>query len=282
MNVHAGARGDPRADGGYAARRRPRMSINFSLLPMAPADMALLQATLGEGPVRLVSRGYGDCRVIATAARNVWSVQYTNAMDAVVLDTLEIVDAPAAVLAADEDFADSSARLARDRATPISHERVREFRPRRRPRPPEDRMECGVCWRVYDPAEGDPVWQIPRRHAVRRTARGLALPELRRAARALPGGSTHESGRRRGRRDGLDARSTARSPRGRWRGCRSAIRALGVAALGFREVGGEAVGIVVTPWFMNVVAAALPAGRRAGGAAGRDASRWRCQAASST
>jgi rubredoxin len=23
------------------------------------------------------------------------------------------------------------------------------------------KMECGVCWRVYDPAEGDPVWQIP-------------------------------------------------------------------------------------------------------------------------
>jgi rubredoxin len=22
------------------------------------------------------------------------------------------------------------------------------------------RMECGVCWHVYDPAEGDPVWQI--------------------------------------------------------------------------------------------------------------------------
>ena len=26
---------------------------------------------------------------------------------------------------------------------------------------PEDRMECGVCWAVYDPAEGDPVWQVP-------------------------------------------------------------------------------------------------------------------------
>jgi len=25
---------------------------------------------------------------------------------------------------------------------------------------PEDRMECGVCWTVYDPAEGDSVWQI--------------------------------------------------------------------------------------------------------------------------
>jgi rubredoxin len=24
-----------------------------------------------------------------------------------------------------------------------------------------DRMECGVCWSVYDPAEGDLVWQIP-------------------------------------------------------------------------------------------------------------------------
>jgi [NiFe] hydrogenase assembly HybE family chaperone len=32
---------------------------------------------------------------------------------------------------------------------------------------------------------------------------------------------------------------------------------LGVAALGFREVGGEAVGVVVTPWFLNIVAAPL-------------------------
>ena len=23
------------------------------------------------------------------------------------------------------------------------------------------RMECGICWHVYDPAEGDPVWQVP-------------------------------------------------------------------------------------------------------------------------
>lgn len=23
-----------------------------------------------------------------------------------------------------------------------------------------DRMECGICWHVYDPPEGDPVWQI--------------------------------------------------------------------------------------------------------------------------
>ena len=23
------------------------------------------------------------------------------------------------------------------------------------------RLECGVCWTLYDPALGDPVWQIP-------------------------------------------------------------------------------------------------------------------------
>ena len=26
--------------------------------------------------------------------------------------------------------------------------------------PGAGRMECGVCWLVYDPAEGDPVWQV--------------------------------------------------------------------------------------------------------------------------
>jgi hydrogenase-1 operon protein HyaF len=85
--------------------------INFSLLPMTPEDMAFLQASLGRGPVAFVSRGYGACRVTATGARHVWSVQYLNAMDAVILDTLEIVDIPAAVLAAAEDFQDSAVRL---------------------------------------------------------------------------------------------------------------------------------------------------------------------------
>jgi len=23
------------------------------------------------------------------------------------------------------------------------------------------RMECRICWYVYDPAIGDPVWQVP-------------------------------------------------------------------------------------------------------------------------
>jgi rubredoxin len=23
------------------------------------------------------------------------------------------------------------------------------------------RMECGICWQVYDPAQGDLYWQVP-------------------------------------------------------------------------------------------------------------------------
>jgi rubredoxin len=26
---------------------------------------------------------------------------------------------------------------------------------------PATRLECRVCWYIYDPALGDPVWQIP-------------------------------------------------------------------------------------------------------------------------
>jgi rubredoxin len=25
----------------------------------------------------------------------------------------------------------------------------------------EARLECRICWHVYDPAAGDPVWQVP-------------------------------------------------------------------------------------------------------------------------
>ena len=25
----------------------------------------------------------------------------------------------------------------------------------------DTRLECKICWYVYDPAQGDPVWQIP-------------------------------------------------------------------------------------------------------------------------
>ncbi|WP_024520490.1 hydrogenase expression/formation protein [Bradyrhizobium sp. Tv2a-2] len=85
--------------------------INFTLLPMSPVDMVFLQQTLGSGPIELISRGYGACRILATGIRNVWSVQFFNAMDSIILDTLEVGGIPTSVLAADEDFEDSAERL---------------------------------------------------------------------------------------------------------------------------------------------------------------------------
>lgn len=89
----------------------PSHTINFSLLPVSEIDMDFLQATLGNGPVQLISRGYGACKITATGARHAWSVQFFNAMNAIILDTLEIGDVPAAGCAADEDFRDSAERL---------------------------------------------------------------------------------------------------------------------------------------------------------------------------
>jgi hydrogenase-1 operon protein HyaF len=89
----------------------PTHTITFSLLPMNPVDMSFLQQTLGPGAVKLISKGYGACRVHSTGAKHVWSVQYFNASDEIVLDTLEIGAAPAAACAADEDFVDSAQRL---------------------------------------------------------------------------------------------------------------------------------------------------------------------------
>ncbi|WP_407184044.1 hydrogenase expression/formation C-terminal domain-containing protein [Bradyrhizobium centrosematis] len=85
--------------------------INFTLLPMSPVDMSFLQDTIGNGPIQLVSRGYGTCRVLSTGIRNVWSVQFFNAMDTIILDTLEVGGVPTVALAADEDFEDSAERL---------------------------------------------------------------------------------------------------------------------------------------------------------------------------
>ncbi|MCW2273563.1 hydrogenase expression/formation protein [Rhodoblastus acidophilus] len=89
----------------------PTHTITFSLLPMNAADMDFLQKTLGPGSVKLVSKGYGACRVHSTGVKHVWSVQYFNASDEVVLDTLEIGAPPPAACAADEDFEDSAHRL---------------------------------------------------------------------------------------------------------------------------------------------------------------------------
>jgi len=87
-------------------------AVNFSLLPHTPEDLAYVEQRLGIGATTILSRGYGNCRVTATATSNVWWVRYYNSVDTLILDTVEIVDVPAVVCAAAEDIADSAERLA--------------------------------------------------------------------------------------------------------------------------------------------------------------------------
>lgn len=89
----------------------PNHVFSFTLLPMTEADMVFLEAQLGHGPVRGESKGFSRCRVELTEVRGIWSVQHYNAMDKLILDTLEVGDVPSALVAGGHDFEDSAARL---------------------------------------------------------------------------------------------------------------------------------------------------------------------------
>ncbi|MEL6198145.1 MAG: hydrogenase expression/formation protein [Pseudomonadota bacterium] len=85
--------------------------INLSLLPHTEPDLAWLDAALGEGAVTILSRGYGNCRISATATRGIWRVQFFNSMDTLILDTFEVTAMPEVAIAAPEDLADSAGRI---------------------------------------------------------------------------------------------------------------------------------------------------------------------------
>ncbi|NDK36467.1 hydrogenase expression/formation protein [Rhodovulum sulfidophilum] len=90
---------------------QPPHVVNLTLLPHTEGDLLWLDAALGAGAVTILSRGYGNCRVAATATPNVWRVQFFNSMDSLILDTFEVTDMPEVALAAPEDLTDSAARL---------------------------------------------------------------------------------------------------------------------------------------------------------------------------
>jgi hydrogenase-1 operon protein HyaF len=94
------------------AAGRPAHVVNLTLFPMTPDDHRVLDRALPVGPVAVMSRGFGNCRITSTLARDVWRVQYFNAMNTLILNTIEVVDVPEVALAAAEDLADSRARLA--------------------------------------------------------------------------------------------------------------------------------------------------------------------------
>jgi hydrogenase-1 operon protein HyaF len=89
----------------------PAHVLNLTLLPLSPEDSAHLAAVLDGGSVVVLSRGFGNCRISSTAARNVWRVQYFNNMNTLILDTIEVVTMPEVAVAAPEDIAETRNRL---------------------------------------------------------------------------------------------------------------------------------------------------------------------------
>jgi len=89
----------------------PLHNINLTLLPHTEEDLIYLAAKTGKGNTVVLSRGYGNCRISSTDTKNVWWVQYYNSQDSMILNSLEIVEVPEVVCAAQEDVADSAERL---------------------------------------------------------------------------------------------------------------------------------------------------------------------------
>jgi len=90
----------------------PAHVINLTLLPLSPEDASHLDRVLDGGSVVVLSRGFGNCRISSTAARNVWRVQYFNNMQTLILNTIEVIEIPEAALAAREDLVETRERLA--------------------------------------------------------------------------------------------------------------------------------------------------------------------------
>ena len=90
----------------------PAHVVNLTLFPMTPDDHAVLERALPVGTVAIISRGFGNCRITSTGARDVWRVQYFNQMNTLILNTIEVVAVPEVALAAAEDLEDTRERLA--------------------------------------------------------------------------------------------------------------------------------------------------------------------------
>ncbi|MCP3867032.1 MAG: hydrogenase expression/formation protein [Gammaproteobacteria bacterium] len=89
----------------------PAHVINLTLLPQTDQDLPYLAQCLGEGSVKILSRGYGNYRISSTAIRYLWWVQHSNSQDRNILNSLEEVQVPEVACAAPEDIHDNAERL---------------------------------------------------------------------------------------------------------------------------------------------------------------------------
>jgi [NiFe] hydrogenase assembly HybE family chaperone len=115
----------------------------------------------------------------------------------------------------------------------------------------DTRLECGVCWWVYDPALGDEETQTPPNTPFR------LLPDTW----ECPNCATHKSKFMVVDSATLTEDDAVNNLANAYR--RAALKVKGlpiynptiaIEAVGFREFEGRQVGVMLTPWFMNLVA----------------------------
>ncbi|QRG07842.1 [NiFe]-hydrogenase assembly chaperone HybE [Xanthobacter dioxanivorans] len=133
---------------------------------------------------------------------------------------------------------------------------------------PTARLECKICWHVYDPAEGCETWQVPAgtpfnalpdhwRCPVCDGAREQFMvldggaPDLPAVARAAPVDPHLEAQLK--DMPGVFEATFREIHSGKMKGVPFVNETLGVKALGFRIHEGRVLGVLVTPWFMNLV-----------------------------
>ncbi len=119
---------------------------------------------------------------------------------------------------------------------------------------PDASLECGVCWHVYDPAVGDPVWQIAPGTPFAElpdhwTCPDCASPKARFMVVDDPTAAT-----------GPDPLAVAERLAASYRDVDQRMAGLPihnprltVETLGFRRIGAGVAGVVVTPWMMSIV-----------------------------
>ncbi len=121
----------------------------------------------------------------------------------------------------------------------------------------EDRMECGVCWNIYDPRVGDPAFGIPPGTPFSSLPESWSCPQCHaKPFQFLPeyAGRTAPTGEQTGYLPRVAKLVAAYETvaRQRMRDLPIYNRKLKVEAVGFRSWGDCLIGVLITPWFMNV------------------------------